>query len=237
MVDLFERRSNELTDVVAKMDEASWNRHLEGRDRRIYRGRQVNDAKIPSAQAGYMELTGAQKDGDCRKVEVAGGVSRERGCCNEFKPEDDETIRFSCGTCEYVIGRSLGSRLVIHIAPAPASVSEPEEKESKVVAARASSPPDKSNDVPRKAPRGTDGTRTPNMPKQRPLSAGSPSSSTIPNQMHGMAGDMSQLKKVRKQEMGMSGDMGNLENIPTQAPGMTGQVGKRKSFGKRIARR
>lgn len=58
--------------------------------------------KIPSAQAGYMELTGAKKDGGCEKVEVAGGVSKLRGCCNKFSPESRATTVFSCGTCEHV---------------------------------------------------------------------------------------------------------------------------------------
>lgn len=58
--------------------------------------------KIPSAQAGYMELTGAKKDGDCEKVEVAGGISKDRGCCNKFHPESRQTTTFNCGTCEYV---------------------------------------------------------------------------------------------------------------------------------------
>jgi hypothetical protein len=48
-----------------------------------------------------MELTGAIKDGDCSKVQVAGGVSLERGCCNEFEGESSATTKFSCGTCEY----------------------------------------------------------------------------------------------------------------------------------------
>ena len=59
-------------------------------------------SKIPSAQAGYMELTQARKDGDCSKVEVAGGVSKELGCCNHFHPESKTTKRFDCGNCEYV---------------------------------------------------------------------------------------------------------------------------------------
>ena len=58
-------------------------------------------AKIPSAQAGYMELAGARKDGECSKVEVAGGVSLRRGCCNEFHPEKKTTASFDCGDCEY----------------------------------------------------------------------------------------------------------------------------------------
>lgn len=58
-------------------------------------------AKIPEAQAGYMELVGAQKDGACSKVDVQGGVSLNRGCCNEFQPQDEQTDTFSCGNCEY----------------------------------------------------------------------------------------------------------------------------------------
>ncbi len=58
-------------------------------------------SKIPSAQAGYMELVGAKKDGDCSKVEVAAGVSLERGCCNNFAPEDANVTGFKCGNCEY----------------------------------------------------------------------------------------------------------------------------------------
>lgn len=58
--------------------------------------------KVSGAQAGYMELPGAVKDGDCRKVDVAGGVSKKRACCNHFHPENKSTTVFSCGTCEYV---------------------------------------------------------------------------------------------------------------------------------------
>ena len=58
--------------------------------------------RLTAAQAGYMELSGAKKDGDCRKVAVEGGISQELGCCNEFQPESGETQRFRCGDCEYV---------------------------------------------------------------------------------------------------------------------------------------
>jgi hypothetical protein len=63
--------------------------------------RYKNGNRLSAAQAGYMELEGAKKDGDCRKVEVKGGISKELGCCNEFQPEEKTTKRFSCGTCEY----------------------------------------------------------------------------------------------------------------------------------------
>lgn len=56
---------------------------------------------MSGAQAGYMELKGAQKTGGCKIVAVPGGVSLELGCCNKFEPESSETCRFSCGTCEY----------------------------------------------------------------------------------------------------------------------------------------
>ena len=52
-----------------------------------------------------MELTGARKDGDCKKVEVEGGVSKERGCCNYYMPELKTAITFKCGVCEYVTER------------------------------------------------------------------------------------------------------------------------------------
>jgi hypothetical protein len=51
--------------------------------------------------AGYMELDGAQKDGDCNKVAVPNGLSRDLGCCNEFDPVP-KTQKFSCGTCTLV---------------------------------------------------------------------------------------------------------------------------------------
>ena len=63
--------------------------------------------RVSSSAAGYMELRGAQKDGDCEKVAVRGGVSRDLGCCNLFDPEFDGTQTFSCGTCEYVRGEKM----------------------------------------------------------------------------------------------------------------------------------
>jgi hypothetical protein len=59
------------------------------------------DSRISASKAGYMELIGAKKDGDCRKVDVSAGVSLERGCCNLFYPELRTTKVFSCCTCEY----------------------------------------------------------------------------------------------------------------------------------------
>lgn len=68
--------------------------------------------RMTAKQAGYMELSGAQKDADCRKVEVAGGISTELGCCNEFEPENKQVQQFRCGNCEYLRPKqSLGERL------------------------------------------------------------------------------------------------------------------------------
>lgn len=57
--------------------------------------------KLDADYAGYMELTGAKKDGDCKIVQVEGGISKELGCCNLFHP-DGEPDKFSCGTCKYL---------------------------------------------------------------------------------------------------------------------------------------
>lgn len=62
-------------------------------------------AKLDSDYSGYMELTGAKKDGDCRIVHVEGGVSKDKGCCNLFHPANDPE-KFSCGTCKY-LGESV----------------------------------------------------------------------------------------------------------------------------------
>ena len=53
--------------------------------------------------ADYMELKGAQKDADCEKVDVPGGISLERGCCNEYEPQAESVTQFRCGVCEYHI--------------------------------------------------------------------------------------------------------------------------------------
>lgn len=61
--------------------------------------------RLSASAAGYMELRGAEKDADCKKVEVKGGVSRQLGCCNKFQPESSAVSRFQCGTCEYLISK------------------------------------------------------------------------------------------------------------------------------------
>lgn len=73
------------------------------------------DGERESAEsAEYMELEGAIKDADCRKVKVSGfwimgehtdgpdGVSSERGCCDRYFPQNADTEGFKCGVCEYL---------------------------------------------------------------------------------------------------------------------------------------
>lgn len=64
--------------------------------------------RVDAEKAGYLELAGATKDGDCKIVFVKGGVSRVLGCCNLFDPASKRTKLFNCGNCEYVV--SLKSR-------------------------------------------------------------------------------------------------------------------------------
>lgn len=56
--------------------------------------------RVSAIAAGYLELEGAQKDGDCAIVEVKNGISKDRGCCNlwDSRPKAD---KFSCGTCTF----------------------------------------------------------------------------------------------------------------------------------------
>lgn len=63
-----------------------------------------SDARVTPEQAGYLELPGAVKDGDCTKVEVDGGVSLALGCCNLFDYDASTEAKFSCGTCSYRTG-------------------------------------------------------------------------------------------------------------------------------------
>lgn len=60
----------------------------------------MNKVRINERAAGYMELEGAKKDGECSVVEVPDGISRDKGCCNNFWPPTAK--KFSCGTCVYV---------------------------------------------------------------------------------------------------------------------------------------
>jgi hypothetical protein len=62
----------------------------------------IQSQRISATAAGYMELAGAKKDGDCHKVKVEGGLSKELGCCNKFEPESKAVKQFRCGECEYL---------------------------------------------------------------------------------------------------------------------------------------
>lgn len=70
---------------------------------------EAHDGGRVSAQiAGYMELEGAHKDGECDLVAVPGGVSGERGCCNLFEPEAGAEA-FECGDCEHFAGQEAAA--------------------------------------------------------------------------------------------------------------------------------
>lgn len=73
--------------------------------------------KVPEAEAGYMELAGAQKDGDCQKVDVQGGISLDLGCCNLFEPQDESVDSFRCGTCKYGSGQKAENDATAMKAP------------------------------------------------------------------------------------------------------------------------
>lgn len=57
--------------------------------------------KSSAQSAGYMELPGAVKDGDCKIVAVDGGISKKLGCCNLFKLKNGKPKEFRCGTCKF----------------------------------------------------------------------------------------------------------------------------------------
>jgi len=61
----------------------------------------ASDDRLSAKQGGYMELRGARKDGDCRKLAVPGGISLLLGCCNLFEPKSKAVDRFRCEDCEY----------------------------------------------------------------------------------------------------------------------------------------
>jgi hypothetical protein len=63
------------------------------------RGKNLNK-RVSARAAGYMELDGAVKDGDCNAVDVNGGVSGELGCCNLFNPKPGAR-EFECETCKH----------------------------------------------------------------------------------------------------------------------------------------
>jgi len=69
----------------------------------IARGMPKDDRRISYEAAGYMELAEAEKDSDCAKVSVPGGVSSELGCCNFYEPQAKFTKSFKCGVCDYLV--------------------------------------------------------------------------------------------------------------------------------------
>jgi len=78
------------------------------------------DNRMTPAAAGYMELDGAQKAGDCDKVKVPNGVSKLLGCCNEYKPQTGAKD-FRCGLCTHLVEKPAGQdampRLAMDRAP------------------------------------------------------------------------------------------------------------------------
>ncbi len=68
--------------------------------RKAPRSADVQVDRISSTAAGYMELEGARKDGECRVVEVKNGVSGQLGCCNLYNPMKGAQL-FNCANCEY----------------------------------------------------------------------------------------------------------------------------------------
>lgn len=57
--------------------------------------------RIPADKAGYVELPGAVKDGDCNVVQVSGGISKQKGCCNNFALGKGAPKEFKCGSCKF----------------------------------------------------------------------------------------------------------------------------------------
>lgn len=70
---------------------------------RIKNRTEVLGKRVSATSAGYMELEGAKKDGDCKIVKVEGGISKDLGCCNLFKHKDGKPQQFKCGTCQFEI--------------------------------------------------------------------------------------------------------------------------------------
>lgn len=67
--------------------------------------------KYTAEEAGYMELPGAVKDAGCEIVDVPGGVSKQLGCCNEFKHSPAAVKQFRCGTCRFLELRGFASKI------------------------------------------------------------------------------------------------------------------------------
>lgn len=74
-----------------------------------------DDSRMTPEAAGYMELEGANKAGDCGKVRVPGGVSKKLGCCNEYSPQA-KADEFRCGECIHVIDKPAGQDSALRLA-------------------------------------------------------------------------------------------------------------------------
>jgi hypothetical protein len=64
--------------------------------------RAEQDERMTAELAGYMELDGAKKDGDCKIVRVDGGISQKLGCCDHYRPEEGARA-FCCEMCIEVV--------------------------------------------------------------------------------------------------------------------------------------
>lgn len=62
----------------------------------------MEQRKVSAQSAGYMELAGAKKDAGCQIVDVKGGVSSRKGCCNLYRPVKDADD-FRCGECTFLV--------------------------------------------------------------------------------------------------------------------------------------
>jgi hypothetical protein len=67
------------------------------------------DGKTSAAAAGYMELAGAEKDGQCDVVEVAGGVSLDSGMCRKLFDAESDADEFCCDDCTHSSGADKGA--------------------------------------------------------------------------------------------------------------------------------
>lgn len=70
---------------------------------------QAGDTRATPEEAGYLELEGAQKDADCQLVNVPGGVSSAKGCCNIWDTVPGAQA-FSCGTCTKIKQGAAGAQ-------------------------------------------------------------------------------------------------------------------------------
>lgn len=66
----------------------------------------MNKKRVSAESAVYLELANAIKDSDCQVVNVPGGVSADRGCCDLWSASSEDAGNFSCGSCEYLEGAS-----------------------------------------------------------------------------------------------------------------------------------